>query len=319
MVRSLSVFTLLKTTPKSVPVALLGLLLALPGYAATPPVYAGPVVAALLDEPQNQETSGIAVSQRNPGLLWTHNDSGGDAVLFALNADGSLRGKVRVEGATNYDWEEMTSFELDGKAWLLVADIGDNYAMRKSCVLHLIAEPEVAALAPGQELLLRPEYSIHYIYEDGARDAEALAVDVQERAIYILSKREDTPRLYRLPLAPAPAAQPAAARFLGLVPHLPQPTAFQRNVRLPTQAFLGWPTAMDFSHDGTLALVLVYREPLLFPRAAGETWAEALAREPVTLPPHGLPQAEAACFTPDDRAILVCSEQVMILLRYDRR
>jgi len=319
MVCLLSVFAFLKTTPKSAFTALLGLLCALPSRAETPPVYAAPIVAAELAEPQNQETSGLAVSHRTPGLIWTHNDSGGAPVLFALNADGSLRGKVRVEGVVNYDWEDMASFELDGKAWLLAADIGDNYAARQGCVLHLIAEPDAAALSPGQELLLRPEYSINFIYEDGARDAESLAVDLKERMIYVLSKREDTPRLYRLPLAPAPVSQPVAARFLGLVAHLPQPTALQRNVRMPTQGFLGWPTAMDFSHDGTMAVVLVYEQPLLFPRAPGETWAEALAREPVKLTPHQFPQAEAACFTKDDRAILVGSEKTMQLLRYDRR
>lgn len=319
MVSSLSVFTLLKTTPKSAFATLLGLLLILPVRSETTPAYTGPVAAAQLAEPQNQETSGLAVSLRTPGMIWTHNDSGGEPVLFALNADGSLRGTVRVEGVKNYDWEEVTTFELDGKAWLVAADIGDNFATRKGCVLHLIAEPDAAALSPGQELLLRPEYSINFIYEDGARDAESLAVDVKERMIYVLSKREDIPRLYRLPLAPAPVSQPAAARFLTLVPHLPQPTALQRNVRTPTQGFLGWPTAMDFSHDGTLALVLCYEQPLLFPRATGETWAEALAREPVKLAPHQFPQAEAACFTADDRAILVASEKTMLLLRYDRR
>lgn len=319
MVNSLSVFALLKTTPKSAIATLLGLFVILPVRAEAGPAYTGPVAAVQLAEPQNQETSGIAISLRTPGLIWTHNDSGGEPVLFALNADGSLRGTVRVEGVKNYDWEEVTTFELDGKAWLVAADIGDNFATRQGCILHLIAEPDAAALAPGQELLLRPEYSINFIYEDGARDAESLAVDVKERMIYVLSKREDTPRLYRLPLAPAPASEPAAARFLTLVPHLPQPTALQRNVRTPTQGFLGWPTAMDFSHDGTLALVLCYEQPLLFPRAAGETWAEALAREPVKLAPHQFPQAEAACFTADDRAILVASEKTMQLLRYDRR
>ncbi len=319
MVRLISALHLLKTTSKSALVALLWLPAALPGAAAGTPAYVGPVEAGQLAEPQNQETSGLAVSHRTPGLLWTHNDSGGDPVLFALNADGSLRGKVRVEGVTNLDWEEMTSFELDGKPWLLIADIGDNYAVRPKCVLHLLPEPEAALLAPDKELGLRPEYSINFIYEDGARDAEALAVDTKERAIYILSKRDDTPRLYRLPLAAAPATQPATARFLGLVPHLPQPTILQRNVRIPTQGFLGWPTAMGFSHDGTLALVLVYGEPLLFPRPDGETWAHALAREPIKLSRHQLPQAEAACFAPDDRAIFVGSEKTMQLLRYDRK
>jgi hypothetical protein len=317
-VRLLSVFRLLKTTPKSAAAAALGLLAALAGPAETVPAFTGPVVAGQLAEPGNQESSGLAVSHRTPGLLWTHNDSGGDPVLFALNADGSLRGKVRVAGTKNFDWEEMASFELDGKAWLLAADMGDNFAARPGVVLHVLPEPAAAQLLPDEEIEVRPAYSIHFIYEDGARDAESLAVDVNERAVYILSKREDTPRLYRLPLAAAPAEQPAVARFLGPVPHLPQPTAHQRAVRLPSEGFLGWPTAMDFSHDGRTALVLVYAQPLLFPRAAGEQWADALAREPVKLPPHKLPQAEAACFSPDDRAIYVGSEKTRHLLRYDR-
>lgn len=319
MVRLLSVFRLLKTTPKSALALALGLLPVAAVSAEAAPAYAGPVIAGHLAEPKNEETSGLAISHRTPGLLWTHNDSGGDPILFALNADGTLRGKVRVAGVKNTDWEEVASFELDGKAWLLAADMGDNFAARSSLVLHVLPEPDAAQLQPDRELEISPAYSIHFIYEDGARDAESLAVDVRERAIYILSKREEIPRLYRLPLAAAPAGQPAAARFLCLVPHLPQPTALQRSVRLPTQGFLGWPTAMDFSHDGTTALVLVYEQPLLFPRRANESWVDALAREPIKLAPHQLPQAEAACFSTDDRSIYVASEKTTDLLRYDQR
>jgi hypothetical protein len=105
----------------------------------------------------------------------------------------------------------------------------------------------------------------------------------------------------------------------GPVPHLPQPTALQRIIKRPTQGYLGWPTALDFSPDGTLALVLVYQQPLLYPRAPGETWAAALAREPVKLTPPDLPQAEAACFSTDGRSISVASERTKVLLRYDRR
>ena len=319
MVRLLSVFRLLKTTPKSAFAAVLGVLAALPTLAAEAPAYGGPVTAGQLAEPQNQEASGLAASRRMPGVLWTHNDSGGDPVLFAVNADGSLRGKVRVEGVGNLDWEDVASFELDGKAWLVAGDIGDNYAVRLAgCTLHALPEPDAVSLSPDRELVVPPAYSIHFVYEDGPRDVESLAVDAKERAIYLLSKRDAVPRLYRLPLGPMKGSEPVIAKFVGWVPHLPQPSALQRNVRLPTQGFLGWPTAMDFSHDGTLALVLVYEQPLLFPRAAGESWAEALAREPVKLAPHELPQAEGACFSADDRSIFVASEKTMLLLRYDR-
>jgi hypothetical protein len=76
---------------------------------------------------------------------------------------------------------------------------------------------------------------------------------------------------------------------------------------------------MDFAPDRSAALVLTYGEPLLFPRAADESWAAALARPPIRLAPHRLPQGEAACFSADGRAVYVASELVSDLLRYDRR
>lgn len=319
MVRLLSVFCLLKTTSKSARAVALGLLFALPALAGDLPAYTGPLAVGQLAEPANQETSGLTASYRMPGVLWTHNDSGGDPVLFAVNTDGTLRGRVRVEGTRNFDWEEVASFELDGKAWLLAADIGDNFAIRAGgCTLHILPEPDAVSLSPERELVVAPAYSINFTYEDGPRDAESLAVDAKEKTIYILSKRDEVPRLYKLALAPTKAGEPAVATFAGLVPHLPQPTTLQRAIRLPTQGYLGLPTAMDFSRDGTLALVLVYEQPLLFPRAPGESWAEALAREPIKLASPQLPQAEGACFSPDGRSIFVASEKTMQLIRYDR-
>lgn len=321
MVRLLSVFRSLKTTPKSALAAVLGLLAGVTALAAetNPPVFNGPVPAGTMTEPKNEEASGLTASLRTPGLLWTHNDSGGDPILFAMNTDGTLRGKVRIEGVRNFDWEDVTSFELDGKAWLVAADIGDNYAMRPAgCSLHFLPEPDQASLSPERELVVPPTYTINFTFEDGPRDAESIAVDPREGVIYLLTKREAVPRLYRLPLGPVPNGATAVAKFVSLVPHLPQPSLLQRNIRTPTQGFRGWPTAMGFSPDGTLALVLVYEQPLLFPRAPGETWAEALGREPLALTPHQLPQAEGACFSPDGRAIFVVSEKTLQFVRYDR-
>jgi hypothetical protein len=271
-------------------------------------------------EPRNREASGLAPSRCAPGLIWTHNDSGGEPVLFALDsANGDRRGAVRLTGVANEDWEDMASFELDGKAWLLAGDMGDNNAVRPQVVLHLVVEPEPAALRPDGELSVAPAYSIHFTYEDGPRDCESAAVDPRERTVYLLSKREAIPRLYRLPLAPADRGHPAVARLVGTVPHLPQPEGWQKELRIPTGAYRGEPCAMAFSADGSLAAVLTYGDLLLFPRAAGQSWAEALARKPVRLPGHLLPQAEAVCFSADDRHLFVASEHTLKLLRYDRR
>src|SRR6187402_3312843 len=57
--------------------------------------------------PDVPEASGLAVSRRF-GLLWTHNDSGNDAVLFALDESGAVHGRVRVP-ARMRDWEDVAA------------------------------------------------------------------------------------------------------------------------------------------------------------------------------------------------------------------
>ena len=111
----------------------------------------------------------------------------------------------------------------------------------------------------------------------------------------------------------------ALAHLTGEAGRLPQPTAAQKLVRGYLGEHRSWPTAMDFAADGSAAAVLTYGHLLLFPRRAGEPWAATLAREPVILPAHNLPQAEAMCFSADGRAILVASEKFRSLLRYELR
>ena len=53
-----------------------------------------------------REASGLAVSRRVPGRLWTLNDSG-QPVLFALDTRGSVTGQVRLTGADVVDWEAV--------------------------------------------------------------------------------------------------------------------------------------------------------------------------------------------------------------------
>src|SRR4051812_34201862 len=96
--------SLLKTMPKSIFASVVLLLAASVDAAEIPPDYSGPIRAGMMAEPRNLETSGLAASQRTAGLLWTHNDSGGEPVLFALNTDGTLRGSVQLQGVVNRDW-----------------------------------------------------------------------------------------------------------------------------------------------------------------------------------------------------------------------
>jgi hypothetical protein len=75
------------------------------------------------------ESSGLAVSRRNPGLIWSHNDSGSAAVLFGLDTEGAVRARVRVPIRTR-DWEDVSAARCPSGDCLYIADIGDNKGTR---------------------------------------------------------------------------------------------------------------------------------------------------------------------------------------------
>lgn len=286
-----------------------------PATAATSGASGGPVVAAKLAGTPQGEASGLAASRLTPGVVWTHDDSGGAPELYAFGPDGAKRGTLRLSGVENADWEDLASFERDGQAWLLVADVGDNGAIRKTVRLHLVAEPPAAALSPAGPVSVNPAFSLTVRYEDGPRDCEGVAVDPQEGMVYLLSKRDPQARLYGVPLAPATGT--VVARFLGVVSRPAAPSDVDALLRTLLGPRLDWPTALDFSADGRTAVVLTYAGVFLFPRSPGESWAAALSHPPHPLRPHGLRQAEGACLTADGRAVLVVSEGTTEMLRYD--
>jgi hypothetical protein len=56
---------------------------------------------AVLRAPRLIESSGAAPSHSFPGVIWTHNDSGDDARLYATDSAGDDLGSVLVAGALN--------------------------------------------------------------------------------------------------------------------------------------------------------------------------------------------------------------------------
>ena len=301
--------------PKWPCVLLLPLALILPALADVS--YTGPLAAGSLQAPPKQESSGLAISRHTPDILWTHDDSGGAPVLYAVGTDGRKRGMLRVSGVKNEDWEDLASFQRDGKAWLLIADTGDNDAERDAVRLHIVEEPAPARLNPSAELAVTPAYSLRIKYEDGPRDCESVAVDAGEGAVYLLTKRDSPPRLYRVPLAQT-AEKHVSARRVGTVAELSGNTPIDSLFKHVAGKRAAWPTSFDLSADGRLAVVLTYAGPVVFERQGKEAWAETLKREPTRLLFHGLPQAEGICFTADAKSIYIVSETNPALIRYDR-
>ncbi len=257
------------------------------------------------------EASGLAVSPADGGFLWLVNDSGAGPVLHLAGLDGSDRGQVVLRGVRNHDWEDLSAFMFDGKPHLLVADVGDNGAKRKSCRLHLVREPRLPVEGKKLDSTVVPVWSLDFRYEDGPRDCESVAVDVRRRKILLVSKRDATPFVYELPLAPAKGT--ATARKVGRL-SVAQP---RRGIPIP---YGSQPTGMDISADGSMAAVVTYYGVFLFPRGREESWAAAFARKAVVLQPHLLRQAESVAFSADGASIFVVSEGVRSpIVRYARR
>jgi hypothetical protein len=99
------------------------------------------VLAGRLGNKSLDEASGIVRSQRHSGVYWLVNDSGKPR-LHAIDSTGRNLGRVKISNAKNVDWEDIASFSLDGKPYLLVADIGDNDSRRRDVTVYVVEEPE---------------------------------------------------------------------------------------------------------------------------------------------------------------------------------
>lgn len=255
-----------------------------------------------LSDPQLTEASGLAVSRRDPKLLWLVNDSGSPPSIHLAGTNGSARGIITLRKVKNTDWEDLAAFTLNGKPYLLVADNGDNEARRDEVTLHIVAEPKAPASDTPLTISVTPDWSIRFRYEDGPRDCEGVAVDPVGGHILLVSKRDKQPAIYQLPLRKTSANEVLTAKRLGLLAPIKLPPK-----TLP-HPYHTQPTSLDLSPDGRTAAVLSYRGVYLFRRTTDESWAQAFARPPEILGGHGLSQAEALAFSLDGRVIHVTSE-----------
>ena len=223
-----------------------------------------------------RESSGVAASRRYPDVVWTHNDSGGNPEVLAVDVQGGLRGRVQVTGTENKDWEDIALGPCPSGECLYIADIGDNQARRNDLEIYRIPEPTPNAARTDQAERFRVRYP------DGPRDAEALFV-LPSGELFIISK-DPVPVLYRYP-APFRADETVTLERV-------------RELALPDRV-----TAADATADGdwvavrTNSSLALYRtEDLLQGTGAGPIQ--------VSLSPVGEPQGEGISFGAEGRVVL---------------
>jgi hypothetical protein len=132
-----------------------------------------------------RESSGLTRSVRNPGLYWTHNDSG-KPQIFAFDTEGRDLGTWTVTGARAHDWEDMAigPGPKRGRSYLYIGDIGNNNRPRKEFVIYRVSEPLVSAPGRATERAV----AIRFRYPDKPHDAEALLVHPETGDIYVVAK-----------------------------------------------------------------------------------------------------------------------------------
>ncbi len=271
--------------------------------------YAASKELAKLKDAKISESSGLAYGRINEGVFWTHNDSGGQPRIFAIRPDGTTAATVNVSGAKNIDWEDICSFTIDKKSYLLIADTGDNSKNRKFVTLYLIDEPRLNLKKSNQRLAAPLVQKINITYAAGPDDCEAIAVDPTSKTVVIATK--GSKRVYllelKLPAAPAKAPTTKPASKTPAAKLADETVVLKPAGKLAGLSFT--PTGMDISPDGRRAVVVTYLWGYEYTRAADESWPAAFARKPrvVFLPMRK--QGESICFGPDGRSLYLTSEK----------
>jgi hypothetical protein len=157
---------------------------------------------AVLRAPRLNESSGIVASRRHPGILWTHNDGGDAPVLYTTDSSGADLGFVRVRGARNEDWEDLSVGPCTRTAGtcLFIADIGDNGMRRRTVAVYVIAEPDPPCSPSDTMRIALVQDTLLLRYPDHPHNAEAMAI--ADGQLLLITKDLSGPAvLFRAPLA----------------------------------------------------------------------------------------------------------------------
>lgn len=243
----------------------------------------------LIANPALNETSGLAASQSQPDVVWSHNDSGDLARLYALTLDGATLGTWTLPVGIPYDCEALAigpAPDADGDH-LFLADVGNNALSREQLLVYRIREPSVND--SDANALLQEVVTFKVLFPPGvAEDLEAFAVDPISGDFLFFGKRYDQ----RSRFLTAPAPQPGETVHLKDAGTLPVTLA----------------TGADISRDGEMLLLRTYEEVFLFVRQNDESWPTALQRPACPLPLAWENQGEAITFLADGSGYVTVSE-----------
>jgi hypothetical protein len=196
------------------------------------------------------EASGLAVSARTPGVLWSMNDSSLPEV-FAIDQAGRVLGRVRITGAEVNNWEDVSVAPCAGDSCLYIADTGNGGGtQRNDVVIYRTREPAVSDTKSVQV----ETYNAAYPSDE---DHESEALFVADGQLYLVTKGHPS-LVFRFPRR-MDAGTLATLERAGEVPTEQfQQTTIRRQTRI---------TDAESSPDGKWVAMRTNKELLLY-RAA---------------------------------------------------
>ncbi len=273
-----------------------------PHNAAAGSHYGPPKINGTIKSADITESSGIAASKCQNNVLWTHNDSGDDAFIFALNNRGDSLGTWRVPNAQNIDWEDIATYkDRSGKCFIYIGEIGDNKSKRHEHAIYRIQEPIVTPADATSDrkdpLSTDNPKMLRFVYPDFDQDAETLMVHPNTGDIYVVTKRVSGPAgAYRIKPEFKNAELQKAEEITEIsVPSVPN----------------GFITGGDISPDGRRLILCDYTQAYEFvlPETAAN-FDEIWRQEPETIGIGRRAVGEAVCYSIDGTSIFATSERL---------
>lgn len=263
--------------------------------------YDKPKVVATIESAEIKESSGLTASKCQPDVFWTHNDSGDEAFIFAINRKGEKLGTYKVAGAKAYDWEDIAEIKTsNGECFLYIGDIGNNVRARDEFTIYRVREPQISSAAKSSSkknpVLTETSQTIKFEYPDMRHDAETLMIHPVSGDIYILSKR----------LSGASAVYKLKSDYdLTKTNKLEKITDF--SVPAIPNGFL---TGGDISPDGKRVIICDYFNAyeLTLPEKA-KNFDEIWTQTPQTVELGAREQGEAIGYSSDGKSIFATSEK----------
>lgn len=247
--------------------------------ATTKPLFDSlPVIVPVT--PLIREASGIADSKKNPGYVWVEEDSGNPPQLTLLKHNGNVQKTVYLKGATNRDWEDIV---LSGSN-LYVGEIGDNNATYAAYAFYVFPEPDVSTdtVSSFQKVSFR--------YPDGSHDAEAFLVDPSTGDIYIITKRDNPSRIYKL-AAPLSTTSINIAQAMGSLTY-------------------NGVVSATLSSDAKEMIIKTYFGLNYYTKTGSDKIEDALQKAPKAIPYQVEQQGEAVCFAVANTGYFTLSESL---------